>query len=363
MLEIQKFLRNSSLEELYNQFHLEIKNSSIYSNLYLFKYNQIKSPMGETICQEARGLILDQSNNWEIVSFPFRKFFNYGETHAAVIDWDSAQVFNKVDGSLITFYWYDNAWQVSTSGTPDAITKVQDFPFSFRDLVFSTMKDHGYQLPDEKFKNFCFMCELTSPFNKVVVSHKQNLTLLGARNLDTLQEISLNEAQKMFAIPAAQQYDLSNLSDIVDSFNNFSALDQEGYIVVDKNFNRLKIKHPDYFKYHKLKSGMCLKSCMALIMEGEKEELIACMPEYKEMADELEAKFQKLLATLVVLWDAAAGAPTRKEFAQRVSCHPARAVLFSRLDGRSDDLSSILRSYSPEKILLFIENLDKNENN
>lgn len=357
MLEIQKYLRNKSLEDLYNDFKLEIKNSILFPNLYLFKYNQIESPMKESICQEARGLILDKDKNWNVVSFPFKKFFNYGETYAANINWKTAKVYTKVDGSLITFYWYNNSWQVSTSGTPDAITKVQDFNFSFRDLVFSTMKEHNYQLPDEKYKNYCFMCELTSPFNKVVVNHKQNLTLLGARDLISLQEISLEAAGKMFNIPLAKQYDLSSLEEIENSFQSFSALDQEGYIVVDSDFNRLKIKHPDYFKYHKLKSGMCLKSCMALIMEGEKEELLACMPEYKEMADELEAKYQKLLVSLASAWEAALPTSSRKDFALSVACHPARAVLFSRLDAPGTSFEQLLSKYSSDKVLYFIDNL------
>jgi tRNA splicing ligase len=53
------------------------------------------------VVQECRGLILDESANWRIVAFPYTKFFNYGEEHAASIDWSTACVQEKLDGSLM----------------------------------------------------------------------------------------------------------------------------------------------------------------------------------------------------------------------------------------------------------------------
>jgi tRNA splicing ligase len=96
-LELQKYLRGSSdvearlaeLEATTGIFH---RRHKYYTNLVLLKYNMISSPMGEAIVQEARGLVLDQENNWEIVSRAFDKFFNSSEGHAAEIDWSTAQV-------------------------------------------------------------------------------------------------------------------------------------------------------------------------------------------------------------------------------------------------------------------------------
>src|SRR5438045_764436 len=117
---VQNFLRSNSLAELEQRYAVAHKRHLRYPHLVLLKYSQIDSPMGERIVQECRGCILDESKNWECVSRGFDKFFNYGEVHAAAIDWGTAVVQEKVDGSLIMLYWYDEAWQVATSGTPDA---------------------------------------------------------------------------------------------------------------------------------------------------------------------------------------------------------------------------------------------------
>lgn len=69
---------------------------------FCFKYNQIKSDMSLPICQEARGLILDKEDNWNVVSYALPKFFNAAENEAVDIDWDSAEIFEKMDGSCVS---------------------------------------------------------------------------------------------------------------------------------------------------------------------------------------------------------------------------------------------------------------------
>jgi len=54
------------------------------------------------------------------VAYPFNKFFNFGEEYADNIDWESAHVLEKVDGSLIKVYFHNGAWCVGTNNTIDA---------------------------------------------------------------------------------------------------------------------------------------------------------------------------------------------------------------------------------------------------
>ena len=67
--------------------------------------------------QEARGIILNTEKR-EVVCWPFRKFGNHNESYADEIDWSTARVQEKVDGSIVKL-WYDEAnekWQFSTNG-------------------------------------------------------------------------------------------------------------------------------------------------------------------------------------------------------------------------------------------------------
>lgn len=115
----QDFLRSGGiLKDLETRFAIKANRSLVHPSLVLLKYDQIDSPMGERLVQECRGLILDEADNWRVVSRSFDKFFNAGEGHAAAIDWSTAQVQEKLDGSLCVLYHYAGAWRVQTSGHP-----------------------------------------------------------------------------------------------------------------------------------------------------------------------------------------------------------------------------------------------------
>lgn len=50
-------------------------------------------------------MLLDEDDDWRVLSFPYEKFFNYNEKNAAKLDWSTAKAYDKVDGSLMVLYW------------------------------------------------------------------------------------------------------------------------------------------------------------------------------------------------------------------------------------------------------------------
>ena len=74
-LEIQKFLRKpeNGLGDLKQDPYKLSINVGPDRRRVCLKYNQIKSDMSLPICQEARGLILDRENDWEVVSYGLKK--------------------------------------------------------------------------------------------------------------------------------------------------------------------------------------------------------------------------------------------------------------------------------------------------
>lgn len=59
------------------------------------------------VVQEARGIIIN-TETLDVVCWPFRKFANYGESYADSIDWNTARVQDKIDGSIVKL-WYNRA--------------------------------------------------------------------------------------------------------------------------------------------------------------------------------------------------------------------------------------------------------------
>ena len=117
-LELREFiLSHDNWEELLTAepYYLKISRDDEY---IMFKYNQVFSDFNIPLVREARGIIFRESD-WECVCHPFDKFGNYGESYCPEIDWKTTSVQEKVDGSLIKF-WYDNGWHISTNGTIDA---------------------------------------------------------------------------------------------------------------------------------------------------------------------------------------------------------------------------------------------------
>lgn len=368
--------------------------------------------MGDPIVQAARGLVLDEANNWEVVAWPFHKFFNSEEGHAAKIDWTTARVQEKVDGSLIIMYYYDGKWQVATSGTPDASGQVNGLGITFEELFWKTFEaqmgapiehwnvpkgiqcesirkgdlpDHPdweggvrcvtyldhYFLPDK----LTFMWELTSPYNRIVVQHaKPRITLLGARNIVTGEELDPRDLQRGWWIPpewpVVKHFDLTSMESIGESFGKMSGLVQEGYVVVDAQFNRVKVKHPQYVALHHLRgegSNPTPKGALSVIRQGEMGELLSYWPEWKPIFDEVKTRLDTLVGQLmidyemirrsvppvpagVVQTDKRAQGLFRKEFANLATKTRVPSVMFSLLDGKADSVQNALAQLSVDHL-------------
>ena len=275
----------------------------------LLKYDQINSDFNEEIVRECRGLVIDK-HTLEPVALSFYKFFNVQEPLADKIDWNTATVQEKVDGSklLVWFDTYTRNWRVSTSGMLDARdAKVNDFGTTFYDLFERAVG--GKDCVDDFFLtldvNKCFTFELVSPMSKVVVEYdKTKLYLIGVRDMSTLEEkspaIYYNRGLGKFcSLP--KQYSLHTLSECLSAVQHMGT-DQEGFVVVDKDWHRIKIKSPVYVVAHHLKNNGTItrKRVYEIICNGEQDEFLSYFPEYKDYFDEINEAGRQLSNTLVL---------------------------------------------------------------
>lgn len=370
MLELQKYLRDPANKpsDLTAKYGIAVKRHPEYPNLVMFKYSQIESPMGERIVQECRGIILDEKADWAVVNLSFFKFFNHGEGHAAPIDWAHAAVQEKLDGSLCQLYFYDGKWRVASSGMPDAGGVVYGFTLTFKELFWKVWEEKKYSLPDESCQKMCFAFELMTPYNKQVVQHKENrLVLHGAREMsaDTVggdyPEVSPEFWGKTLGYEVVKSYPLTTLDEVLKSLEFIPATEGEGYVVCDSNFNRIKIKTPQYVALHHMRDGMGSKRMLEVIRSNESEEFLTYFPEFRSLHAQIKEKYVVLVGQLDGTWDRFKNMPTgdspdeqklaRKNFALAIKDIPLNGVLFGLRNGHFETAKQGLREMNIKHLM------------
>lgn len=349
---LQSFLRDGgTLADLLAQYAIKHRRHAEHSNLVLLKYNQIDSPMGERIVQEARGCILDEANDWAVVSRSFCKFFNHGEGHAAPIDWATAEVQEKVDGSLCSLYWYGDRWRVATTGTPDASGDLHGFGRTFAALFWETWKASQCVLPGDEAKGVTFLMELTSPWNRIVVQHKASgLTLLGARRTSG-EWLHLDAASALLrTVRPVRSFPLQSFDDIAKTFSSLSPLETEGYVVVDSAFRRVKVKHPGYVALHHAKDGMSLRAFVEMARSGETGEVIAAFPEFAERLGMVRERYETFVGEVANDYERLRAIPEQKAFALEAVKTRCSSALFQTRAGKSESVRRFLETVPADKM-------------
>ena len=308
MLAIQKYIKENGLAKAILEFNLKTR---VYDTKVLLKYDQLCGPslMAKPEVQECRGLVLEK-DTWKVMSLAFTKFFNSEEGNAHKIDWDTAHVLEKLDGSCIQVYfdWTKNVWFAGTTGTAEGEGEVNNkLGTTFNDLFWTTVKDK-YGLDASKLtKGYTYVFELTTPYNIVVKPHgESSASLLTVRNVETLKEAPFDELTaiaEFLGVPRVKSYDLNikNVGALLKTFENMVWHD-EGYVVVDANFNRVKIKNPAYVAVHHLKGKTAEHNIIAIVKTNEIEEFAATFPDRKDELYKLKANYDALVEKLNNVW-------------------------------------------------------------
>jgi hypothetical protein len=306
-LKIQTYIETHGIEKTLIDFKLK---SKWYEDRVLLKYDQLVSPTIMSIpeVQECRGIVLEK-DTWKVLSCAFFKFFNSEESNAHKIDWDTAHVLEKLDGSLITIYHYNGVWCTATTGTALGEGEVNNKLGTTFNQLFWNVVSEKYDFKKENLNElFCYVFELTTPYNIVVKPHGESAaTLLMVRNLVTLEEVpfeALTGIADSLGVPRVKSYDLNakNVGALLRTFENMVWHD-EGYVVVDANFNRVKIKNPAYVVVHHLKNTTAEYNIMTIVKTNEIEEFAATFPDRKGELVKLKENYDILVTKLNSVWN------------------------------------------------------------
>lgn len=356
MLNLQTFIReNENWRELISEKPYCIKVTE-KEDLVCFKYSQIDSDFNEPLVRECRGIILEK-DTWNVVVYPFKKFFNYGEEYADEIDWKSAKVTSKEDGSLIKIYHYNGEWRVGTNSTIDAEDAVLNSPYyrNFRELfdVAANNCKFGFDRLDP---NYTYLMELCSCHNTIVVPYNEpKLFHIGTRNNITCEEVEVD-----IGIEKPKQYMLSSLEDCIAMAKTFD-FTKEGFVIKDKNYNRIKIKSEDYVRVHRLANNgsLTLERAIDLIRMNEIDEFLNYFPNYtfyiNNIRNRLTAFRIDILFNVNMTSIGKMGCKTRKDFAATAKNFPYPVIWFKVYDSIYFDVDKWIAELSTSKLAQYLE--------
>ena len=338
-LEIQKFLRASeNAQDLLAQvpYCLTIRQEN---NLYLFKYTN-DSDSFNPIVQEARGLILDKANNWNIVCHPFHRFFNIDQPEAAELN-TPFHVYSKEDGTLCIFWYYNNEWHFSTNRTINAMES------KFWPLLQKALAAYGMdwkQFTGALHKGTTYMYELCTVENQMTI-------LYHGYHLFYLNERDSNGVESFVPDPRTECVRMFDFSSLEDVRNGASLLPptEEGYVVRDDAFNRIKVKNPEYFLLHRMANN----GCPDLWAADDLDELVSYFPEFssdaekiKQQKSQMEALADNFAAHCRTLFN-----EERKLYAEYVDSTPPalRAFLFKLYDNHDYTWAAYTSTFTSDK--------------
>lgn len=323
MLLVQKFLENHSFEDLITE-HGVYAHFSKSGHKFSLSYDQLEAKESDAIAQECRGLILSATDGHSflsqakevngrlsynhicpgktrVVAYPMKRFFNYGQGSAEDIDWSAhdLQIMEKMDGTLIIVYYdiFTQKWCVATRAVPEADLLMDSGLFTFRTLFEKSLKEtcglsfEEYTDKLDKEVTYCF--ELTTPYNRIVVSYPTcKVTLIAARQVmygvqtiiggeewENFEEFDISKINS-FGVPIVQSYNHNSISELLDWVNSLNPMEHEG-VVVKQGTKRIKIKNINYIVYNKARDvlGSSSRNCLEIILNEKDDDVIPFLPE------------------------------------------------------------------------------------
>lgn len=291
---------------------------------------------------QCRGLIMDGNRN--IVSRPFKKFFNWGE--ATVSQTRNLRkkmasgdinfiVTEKMDGSLgISYFGPDGKMYIATRGSfvSDQAKKANEiWAAKYCDL----------ELP----QSLTFLFEIVYPQNRIVVNYgdTEDLILLAAIDTKYEGEFSYHDLEffaRSFKIPVVKAYDgITDFEKIEERPNS------EGYVIHFPDDDlRLKVKFSEYTRLHKILTGVNAKRIWEILKAGESlDEILERVPDefygwVEGIKKKLQADYHEVEDTCKFMYATVKYLPTRKDqalFIQDTNLSTGyKGVVFRMLDGK-----------------------------
>lgn len=318
---------------LLSQTHPEF-DLTIYNYSSLCQISRAWTP----VTSSCRGMIVGPDG--KVLARPFPKFFNHSETAVPKFALTTPPIVTeKMDGSLgIIYKRPDGRFAVSTRGS-----------FASDQAVWAsqwlTVEMPGFIQPD----GVTTLVEIIYPENRIVVDYgdRAELVLLGAIDIVTGADIPLWEIDWWPGARAEMHTGIGHMDDVYRFATGNEKEDDEGIVAVwyrpgEPSF-RLKVKHPEYVRLHRIITGINSKRVWEVLASGgDFYDVLDRVPDefygwvkgvisdlrnqYREIEDAVYEQFQ------IICLNTDDG--DRKGFAAKAKATPWPGLMFALLDGK-----------------------------
>lgn len=261
-------------------------------DLYLVKYDKNKCDMKNKDVLRCRGLIARISDN-KLVCMPPSKSLIFDEN----IEWNSVRVEDFIDGTMISVFYHNDEWMISTRSTIGAQCKWSSNKY-FKELFEESNKNINFDLLDKKlFYTFV----LIHPENIIVTKYTfPNLVLV---SVGTITEENEYKNLKLDNITGYTGYTpvLYNFETYKQAKEYVETLNHEKQGLVLKYGNnyeiRSKIRNSNYNYVKSLKgnSNNLKFLYFELIKNKNITEHLTFFPENTAIFEELQNKYNNLV--------------------------------------------------------------------
>lgn len=302
-MELLEFIHNNKnwrdLIQL-EPYCIKIKEDDEYL-LLKYDYYADKTDWINPIVRQCRGTIL-RKDDLKPVCVPFYRFYNLGQKEADNVDFNNCKIQDKVDGSLIKIWVDKGRLHISTNGTIDAfettLTTLSGLKseISYGSIVKLLIKNHENIFFEESDSTHMF--ELVTPYNKVVVDYGTDTKLyyLGSRNNINFKEYKSKKISEAF--DTTKEFALNEINE--EQLRKLANDRPEGLVVVDSNYNRVKIKNPQYLLLSKTIEGLSEKTLLEILAKRDEAEFYATVQDFStiEKMNKIRNKLYNFIKTI-----------------------------------------------------------------
>jgi RNA ligase len=331
--------------------------------------------MWDDITLNCRGLVLDNEGN--VVAKPFPKFFNYEEHKPEDIPNEYFEVYEKMDGSLGIFFYYEeelsderryNIWFNNNYETgmerffdPNNLPNFDDpyyeptpkikgeWHMTTRGSFTSEQAIKGMEIANKyNYNKICvpgytYLFEIIYPENRIVVDYgkEERLVLLGVMNRrgeEFPYEELVEEGWDIVMKYKTWGEDWETLKKEISK-------DNEGYVIRFSGGMRMKIKGDEYVRLHRILTNFSTKDIWELLRNNEQlEPFLDRVPDefdawVKEVVRDLQTEFDTIKNKIEIEFRELID---KKEFADKIADNPNRSLLFKRLDSYSPQFDEMI---------------------